>query len=78
MARALVRQPDYLLLDEPFASLDTPFRLHLRRELLRILRRLDLSVVLVTHDPQAADRAQATLHLNKGVLVESAHVGSLA
>ncbi len=54
LARALVRQPDYLLLDEPFASLDTPFRLHLRRELLRILRRLDLSVILVTHDPQEA------------------------
>jgi ABC-type sulfate/molybdate transport systems ATPase subunit/ABC-type sulfate transport system permease component len=54
LARALVRQPDYLLLDEPFASLDTPFRLHLRRELLRILRQLDLSVVLVTHDPQEA------------------------
>src|SRR5260370_35176060 len=54
LARALVRQPDYLLLDEPFASLDTPFRLHLRRELLRILRRLDLSVGLVTHDPQGA------------------------
>ncbi len=54
LARALVRQPDYLLLDEPFASLDTPSRLQLRRELLRILRRLDLSVVLVTHDPQEA------------------------
>ena len=54
LARALVRQPEYLLLDEPFASLDAPFRLHLRRELLRILRQLDLSVVLVTHDPQEA------------------------
>jgi ABC-type sulfate/molybdate transport systems ATPase subunit/ABC-type sulfate transport system permease component len=54
LARALVRQPDNLLLDEPFASLDTPFRLQLRRELLRILRRLDVSVVLVTHDPQEA------------------------
>jgi ABC-type sulfate/molybdate transport systems ATPase subunit len=42
------------LLDEPFASLDSPFRLHLRRELLRILRQLNLSVVLVTHDPQEA------------------------
>jgi molybdate transport system permease protein len=54
LARALVRQPDCLLLDEPFASLDAPFRLQLRRELLRILRQLDLSVVLVTHDPQEA------------------------
>jgi predicted ABC-type transport system involved in lysophospholipase L1 biosynthesis ATPase subunit len=32
---------------------------------------------MVTHDPQAADRAQTTLHLNKGVLVESTHAGSL-
>jgi ABC-type sulfate/molybdate transport systems ATPase subunit/ABC-type sulfate transport system permease component len=54
LARALVRQPETLLLDEPFASLDTPFRLHLRRELLRILRHLNLSVVFVTHDPQEA------------------------
>ncbi len=54
LARALVRQPDNLLLDEPFASLDTPFRLQLRRELLRILRRLHVSVILVTHDPQEA------------------------
>jgi ABC-type sulfate/molybdate transport systems ATPase subunit/ABC-type sulfate transport system permease component len=54
LARALVRKPDNLLLDEPFASLDAPLRLHLRRELLRILRELDLSVVLVTHDPQEA------------------------
>jgi ABC-type sulfate/molybdate transport systems ATPase subunit/ABC-type sulfate transport system permease component len=54
LARALVRQPETLLLDEPFASLDTPFRLHLRRELLRILRQLNLSVVFVTHDPQEA------------------------
>jgi predicted ABC-type transport system involved in lysophospholipase L1 biosynthesis ATPase subunit len=33
---------------------------------------------MVTHDPMAAERAQATLHLNKGVLVEAGRVGSLA
>jgi len=46
--------PTTCLLDQPFASLNTPFRLELRRVLLRILRQLDLSVVLVTHDPQEA------------------------
>jgi predicted ABC-type transport system involved in lysophospholipase L1 biosynthesis ATPase subunit len=33
---------------------------------------------MVTHDPMAAERAQATLHLNKGVLVEGGRVGSMA
>lgn len=54
LARALVRRPDFLLLDEPFTALDTPLRFRLRRDLLRILSRLDLPVMLVTHDPAEA------------------------
>jgi molybdate transport system ATP-binding protein len=50
LARALAPRPDLLLLDEPFASLDTPLREELRQDLLLLLRELDVPAVLVTHD----------------------------
>ena len=50
LARALVRQPRVLLLDEPFAAVDSSIRRTLRRELRQLAQRLDLSVVMVTHD----------------------------
>jgi molybdate transport system ATP-binding protein len=50
LARALARDPEVLLLDEPFASVDGTLRDALRRELRSLQRSLSLSVVLVTHD----------------------------
>ncbi|HSS20458.1 MAG TPA: ABC transporter ATP-binding protein [Pyrinomonadaceae bacterium] len=60
LARALAGDTDVLLLDEPFSSLDYLTRLRLRRELVRMLKELPRTVVLVTHDieeaAQLADR----------------------
>ena len=50
LARALARRPPVLLLDEPFASVDSAVRGALRHELRRLARDLGLSVLMVTHD----------------------------
>ncbi|HQN18196.1 MAG TPA: ATP-binding cassette domain-containing protein [Syntrophobacteraceae bacterium] len=52
LARALIQKPDLLLLDEPFAALDTLLRVKLREELARIRCSFDIPVVMVTHDPE--------------------------
>ena len=49
-ARALMRRPEVLLLDEPFSALDKPLRLEMRRFLRDIKDRFGIPIVLVTHD----------------------------
>jgi putative ABC transport system ATP-binding protein len=80
IARAIVADPTFLLCDEPTGDLDRKSA----DDILNILTRLSSehakTILMVTHDPMAAERAQATLHLNKGVLVEgvAAAAGSLS
>ncbi|HXZ14290.1 MAG TPA: ABC transporter ATP-binding protein [Candidatus Sulfotelmatobacter sp.] len=70
IARAIVADPTFLLCDEPTGDLDRKSA----DEILGILTQLSKdqakTILMVTHDPMAAERAQAVLHLNKGVLVE--------
>ena len=66
LARAHARDPDVLLLDEPISALDTHTRAGVRAELRTILDRLDLPVLLVTHDFHDA----AVLADRIGVLVD--------
>jgi sulfonate transport system ATP-binding protein len=50
LGRALVRDPDILLMDEPFSALDAPLRRRLQDELLGILAPRKISLAFVTHD----------------------------
>lgn len=50
LARALVRRPKVLLLDEPFAALDTEMRVKLQDEIMTAMRELPMSTVMVSHD----------------------------
>ena len=77
IARAIVADPTFLLCDEPTGDLDRKSADEILELLTRFSREHNKTILMVTHDPMAADRAQAILHLNKGVLVESAHAGSL-
>jgi ABC-type Fe3+/spermidine/putrescine transport system ATPase subunit len=54
LARALVIEPDVLLLDEPFSSIDAILRRDLRREVMRLQRKLGVTTVFVTHSRDEA------------------------
>jgi putative ABC transport system ATP-binding protein len=77
IARAIVADPTVILLDEPTGQLDAKSS----QEVLTLLRRLNdefrKTIVIVTHDVHAAERATTVLHLEKGDLVESAPAASL-
>ena len=61
-----------VLLDEPFSALDAPVRAELRRELRRLQRDVNLSTVLVTHDPEeAAMLADEILVVSDGQVLQS-------
>jgi putative ABC transport system ATP-binding protein len=72
IARAIVTDPTVLLCDEPTGDLDRKSG----DEVLNLLQVLNRdhgkTIIMVTHDPRAADCARRTLHLEKGLLVEEA------
>lgn len=61
LARALIRKPDLLLLDEPFAALDPNLRSRLRTGLLDIQKHFNIPVMLISHDPEDVDIFAETL-----------------
>src|SRR5256714_3589679 len=72
IARAIVTDPTLLGADGPTADLDAKNSEEILNLLQRLNEEFDKTIVMVTHDPKAAQHAQRTVHLEKGLLVESA------
>ena len=68
IARALVTDPTVLLADEPTGDLDSKSAGEILDLLDRLNREFRKTIVMVTHDPNAAQRAKRMVHLDKGVL----------
>jgi molybdate transport system ATP-binding protein len=67
LARSLIRQPDVLLLDEPFAALDPMLRERMRRELVNTRVLFKVPMLVITHDPEdVAVLAQTLVVLDRG------------
>jgi putative ABC transport system ATP-binding protein len=78
IARAIVADPTFLLCDEPTGDLDRKAADEILDLLTRLCKEHGKTILMVSHDPLAADRAGAVLHLNKGALVEAQGVGGPA
>ncbi len=70
IARAIVSDPTILICDEPTGDLDRQSAEEILGLLQQLNREHGKTIVMVTHDPKAAEYASHTLHLDKGTLVE--------
>jgi putative ABC transport system ATP-binding protein len=75
LARSLAQDPDVLLLDEPTSALDEAARDAVEQTLAHLRREIDVSIVLVSHDPEQARRlGDWVLRLEEGRMVEAGPV----
>ncbi len=69
LGRAIVRKPKVFLFDEPLSNLDAKLRAHMRAELADLHRRLDTTMIYVTHDQiEAMTLANKIIIMNEGVI----------
>ncbi|MCK6446613.1 MAG: ABC transporter ATP-binding protein [Planctomycetes bacterium] len=73
IARALATDPKVLLADEPTGDLDRKSAEQVLDLLVRLNQEFKKTILMVTHDPHAADRAQSIVHLEKGELGRIEH-----
>ena len=71
IARALVSDPEVLLADEPTGDLDRKSAEEILQLIERLSREFKKTILMVTHDPHAAERAHRMVHLDKGVLSQA-------
>ena len=70
IARALITDPTLIVADEPTGDLDRTTGGEILRLLERLNAELDKTIIMVTHDPKAAEKAHRLIHLEKGVLAD--------
>jgi putative ABC transport system ATP-binding protein len=70
IARALITDPTLIVADEPTGDLDRNTGEEILALLVRLNEDLGKTIIMVTHDPKAADHARRLIHLEKGVLVD--------
>lgn len=68
VARAIVTDPTIILADEPTGNLDRESAEDILLLLTRLHREMNKTIIMVTHDPHAAERAEVVRRLDKGVL----------
>ena len=71
IARAIAADPTLLVADEPTGDLDAKSGAEILDLLERLNKDFQKTIIMVTHDPEAAERAGKIVHLHKGVLVDS-------
>jgi putative ABC transport system ATP-binding protein len=70
IARAVVTDPTLIVADEPTGDLDRVTGGEILGLLERLNVEIDKTIIMVTHDPKAAEKAHRLIHLEKGVLVD--------
>src|SRR5699024_3104448 len=69
IARTLVMQPNILLLDEPLSALDSVMKESIKQHIKRIAAELNLTIIIVTHDPEEAlTLSDKVLIINNGIV----------
>lgn len=73
IARALVTDPTLIVADEPTGDLDTKSAHEILDLMVELKQSLNKTIIMVTHDPKAAARAERILHLEKGQLISESY-----
>lgn len=70
LARTIAIEPQVLLLDEPLSNLDASLRVQMRRELLELQRKLQLTTIFVTHDQEEANTTSDRMAVLDGGVIQ--------
>ena len=70
MARALVTKPAFLLMDEPTGNLDSKTAQEMMDLVVNLNEEQKMTVLIVTHDSEVAERTRRTLRMRDGLIVE--------